>query len=203
VNATTITPTKIEICISDIDTGDTVLLPGDPTPRLVARTWFVTMNRDWAVQVEEGVNGRNDIYLFHVSDERKAILIDRPGYGPFNRTYKVGDKVFYRFGKRDNQFGVVVAYSENPLDPTDRAYEIRSATTTGYARPESMRYVDQPAFAVGQRWHCVPNGRYGTIIGLADEIGLIVELRLEDTGTVGRFVLSSPFWELVEDVSRS
>jgi len=52
-----------------------------------------------------------------------------------------------------------------------------------------MRYADQPAFVVCQSWHCVPNGRYGTIIGLADEICL--------------FVLSSPFWELVEDAPRS
>jgi len=35
--------------------------------------------------------------------------------------------------------------SENSIDPTDRAYEIRSATSAGYAGPKSMQYVDQQA----------------------------------------------------------
>lgn len=195
---TTTKPGQIDIYLSSIDAGDTVILPGDPTPRLVVRTWFVMQTRDWAVQVEEGVNGRDDIYTYHASDERKATLLDRPGFGPFTRTYEVGDRVYYRFGQRDNQFGVVIAFDENPLDPTDRAYEIRSATSTGYAGPESMRYVDQPAYAVGQRWHCVTNDRYATITEI-DEIGLICTIKLEDTGTVGRFVLAAPFWEMVSD----
>lgn len=191
-------PGQIYIHISHIDTGDTVILPGDPTPRLVVRTWFIQKTRDWAIQVAEGANGRDDIYTFHAGDHRKATLVDRPGYGPFDRTYEVGDRVHYRFGQRDNEFGVVVGFDENPFDPTDRAYEIQSATSTGYAGPESMRYADQPSYAVGQRWRSVATGRHGTILGV-DEIGLICEMRLEDTGTVARFVLEDLFWEMVED----
>lgn len=199
---TTTKPCQMNISFGSIDPGDTVVLPGDPAPRLVVRTWFVTATRDWAVQVEEGINGRDDIYTFHASDDREAILLDRPGYGPFDRVYEVGDLVYYRFGQRDNQFGVVVGYDVNPFNPTNRVYEIRSATTTGYAASESMRYVDQPAYAVGQRWHCVTNDRYGTILEV-DEIGLICEVRLEDTGTVARFVLAAPFWEMVSDTPKS
>lgn len=195
---TTTKPVTIDVSISSLDPGDTAILPGDPTPRLVVRTWFVTTNRHWAVQVEEGVNGRDDIYTFHAGDERKATLLDRPGYGPFDRKYEVGDKVYYRFGHRNNQFGVIVGFSENPFDLNDRVYEIRSATSTGYADSTSMRYVDQPAYAVGQRWHCVLNDRYGTILEV-DDIGLICEMRLEDTGTVARFVLSAPFWVMVNE----
>lgn len=195
---TTTKPGQMSISFGSIDPTDTVILPGDPNPRLVVRTWFVTESRNWAIQVEEGINGRDDIYTFHASDDRKATLLDRPGYGPFDRVYEVGDLVYYRFGNRDNQFGVVVGFSENPFDLNDRAYEIRSATSTGYADSTSMRYVDQPAYAVGQRWHCVLNDRYGTIVEV-DDIGLICEIRLEDTGTVARFVLATPFWEMVSD----
>jgi hypothetical protein len=199
----TTAPSQIELFFSEIDPGDTILLPGDPTPRRVTGTWFVGTARNWAIQVEEGANGRDEIYLFSSADERKATLVERPGYGPFNRRYEVGDKVYYRFGQRDNQFGVVIAYDEDPLNPDHRAYEIRSATTTGYAGPESMRHVDQPAYAVGQRWRCATNGRHGTVIGLEDEIGLLVTLRIEETGFIGTYVLSSPFWQLDEDAPKA
>lgn len=187
----------IDIYISSIDAGDTIILPGETEQRRVIRTWFVLNTREWMVQVHEGINGRDDIYTFHSSDVRKATLVDRPGFGPFRRTYEIGDRVYYRFGNRDNQFGVVVGFDENPLDPDDRAYEIRSATSTGYAGPESMRIVDQPAFAVGQRWRCM-NGQSGTILQ-TDEIGLICEMRLDGNGNVARYVLSAPFWTIEED----
>jgi hypothetical protein len=46
------------------------------------------------------------------------------------------------------------------------------------------------------------NDRYGTILEV-DEIGLICEMWLEDTGTVGRFVLSAQFWEIAEDAPKA
>lgn len=191
-------PAGVDIYLSNLAAGDTAILPGDPTPRHITRVWFVMKSRNRMVQVEEGPTGRDHIYTFHAYDTRKATLIERPGYGPFGREYKAGDKVYYRFGNRDNEFGVVVGFSENPLDPSDRAYEIRSATMTGYADSTSMRYVDQPAYAIGQRWHSVASGRYVEILGV-DEIGLICTARLEDTGTIADFVLAAPHWELVDE----
>lgn len=191
-------PAGVDIYLSNLAAGDTAILPGDPTPRHITRAWFVMKSRNRMVQVEEGPTGRDHIYTFHASDTRKATLIERTGYGPFGREYKVGDKVYYRFGNRDNEFGVVVGFSENPLDPSDRGYEIRSATTTGYADSTSMRYVDQPAYAVGQRWHSTGTGRTGRIIEI-DDNGLICTMEMEDLGTIARFVLAVPFWELVDE----
>jgi hypothetical protein len=184
--------TSTQVELGCIDPDDTVILPGDPVPRHVLRTWVE--GRYLKIQVAEGPF---DVYSFDTtSDRRKATLIERPGYGPFNEVYEIGDLVYFRFGNWNNKLGVVIGYDENPEDPTDRAYEIRCAISTGYAGPDSMRRADQPKLAVGQRWHCTTNGQYGVVIEV-DDIGLTCELRLEDTGTVGRFVLAAPFWEIV------
>jgi hypothetical protein len=184
-----------QIHLGCVDPDDTVILPDDPTPRHVTRCWVE--GRDTKIQVEEGANGPDDIYAFDITDRRKATLVERPGYGPFNQVYEIGDLVYFRFGNWDQKFGVVTGYDENPEDPNDRAYEIRCAINVGYAGPESMRRAEQPKIEVGQRWHCIKNDRYGAIISV-DDIGLTCEVRLEDTGTIGRFVLAAPFWEIVD-----
>lgn len=166
-----------QIHLGCVDPDDTVILPDDPTPRHVTRCWVE--GRDTKIQVAEGA-----IYAFDITDRRKATLVERPGYGPFNQVYEIGDLVYFRFGNWDQKFG-------------DRAYEIRCAINVGYAGPESMRRAEQPKIEVGQRWHCTKNDRYGTIISV-DDIGLTCEVRLEDTGTIGRFVLAAPFWEIVD-----
>lgn len=192
------TTNTVEINVSHLDGGDTAILPGETTPRKILGVWFVTEARNWSVQVEEGATGRDQIYTFNASDDRKATLIERPKYGPFDRMYEVGDMVHYRFGSRDNQVGVVVGYDVNPFNPTDRAYEIRSAASTGYADSTTMRICDQPKYAIGQRWHSVTNDRYATIRKIDDD-GLICTIQFEDTGTISRFVLSSPFWTIADD----
>lgn len=190
--------TTVDVFVSHLDSGDTAVLPGESTPRHIIGVWFITKTRNWAVQVEEGAKSRDQIYLFHASDDRKATLIERPGYGPFDRMYEVGDLVCYRYGDRDNQFGVIVGHDDNPFNPTNRAYEIRSATITAYADSTTMRIVEQPKFAAGQRWHCVASNRYATILKVDDD-GLICTIQFDDTGTIGRFVLAAPFWMIADD----
>lgn len=189
----------MKILVSQIDAGDTVILPGDLTPRVVTHTRFNQEKRRWVIQVEairrfSDKPVADDVYTYPTGQNIQVELIKRPGYGPFDHDYQIGEAVYYRFGPRDNQFGVVFRVGRDD-DSGELVYEIRSATTTGYAGPESMRPADQPAYAVGQRWRSSTSGKAGTITKIEPDSPICV-MQMDD-GRIIRVVLSAPFWEVI------
>ena len=187
----------------DVDPGDRIVLPGDAEPSTAVHVWYRGDQGRWAIQVE-GDAVPDDARSFSVIVPPEITLIERPGYGPFDHEYTIGDSVFYRWAQHDNLFGVVLSVTIDPDDTDCRVYEIQSANGIGYAAQASMRPAEQPRYAVGQRWRCdgkcASSGRTGTIVEV-DEAGLICTLRMDDTGSVGRYVLTSPAWKLVQDPS--
>ncbi len=137
----------------------------------------------------------------HTIDRNGApdvVLHERPGFGPFDATYQVGDRVQYRFTDR-TRGGVVTEVTHYPDmgdDPTKVVYTIfgGAGIAQGWCGTADLARVDTPKPAVGQVWKRTNTGDTVTVVELEDEWGVIVRTR--EAKSVN---LMWPGWELVTD----
>lgn len=180
--------------LDEVDAGDIVVLPGADGPTTVDRVWWNTIKTHWELNVRDDDGSKRSLSY---PPEEDVTLVERPGFGPADKVYEIGDRVQYRFGG-STLYGVVSERHANPTHPTNYVYVIQNTTkSVGYAVAASMRPVASSGpIEIGQRWKHLAAGRTGTVVEIQGPLAKIEFHRGKPYG--GWFVLADPFWSRLE-----
>lgn len=195
---TTETELTAQIPLSHVRAGDVILMPGEDTRWTIEKAWWVSGTESHALTIT-GLGTRH----FKTSDAPDVTLYERPGFGPFDAVYKVGDRVWHWCNAdKSERLGVVVEVHEYPGEhpPVYEMYNVPGgygAVTCAW----DMRRETTPAPAVGQTWHStsghtltVREVEHGGLVGR----GLISKPGTETRPFRGGFLLAAPHWHPVE-----
>lgn len=182
------------IYMASVDTGDRISgFPGVDGQVTVTEAWWHSKTLTHRFTFAET---GEQVHRVDRDSAPNVVLHERPGFGPFDAVYQVGDRVKFRFGhdRYVDKYGIVTEAVQH--DGETFGYEIFSGA--GYASaacgPENMAPLDTPKTAVGQVWKSGRTGNTVTITALEDEWGYVARTR-----EAGAIVLLYPDWTLEHD----
>lgn len=198
----------VTIRVHQIQQGDIVTLPqpsesysDNPagTYRLgerlkVTRAWWHLKTSRHMIQLDR--DHRDAIVAFDRSSDT-VTLHERPGFGPLDAVYQVGQKV-YAHWMGEILSGIVI---DAIYLGEESVYTVRTSRSLAYVGPESMRVDHSPLPAEGQQWVCLHGRHHGMVLTVTVPEGLNALCRNERTGSLNRYILSSANYGLTVDTA--
>lgn len=199
----------MNIYINNIRQGDVISLPQPPetysdnSPNTyqpgehlkITRSWWNRQTSRHVIQLDS--YHRDAIVAFDRSSDI-ATLHERPGFGPFDAVYQVGQKVYVHW-MSETLTGIVV--HEIHLD-NESVYTVRTQRgTLAYVGPENTRADHSPLPAEGQQWVCLHGRHKGMILTVTVPDGLEALCRNGRTGDFNRYILASVNYGLTVDTA--
>lgn len=188
------TAPTIALHMSGVDTGDRISdFPGVDGEVTVTEAWWHSKTLTHRFTLAET---GEQVHRIDRDGAPSVVLHERPGFGPFDAVYQVGDRVKFRFGHDRYADGYGVVTEAIQRDGETVGYEIFSGVGFASAAcgPENMAPHDTPKTAVGQVWKSARTGRTVTVDALEDEWGYVARTR-----EAASIVLMHPDWTLEHD----
>lgn len=202
-------PITLTIRVHQIQQGDVISLPQPPETYSdnsagtyqpgehlrITRAWWHPKTSRHMIQLDS--DHRNAIVAFERSNDT-VTLRERPGFGPFDADYQIGQKV-YAHWMNETLTGIV----EHIIHvPDESVYTVRTSRgTLAYVGPENMRADHSPLPAEGQQWVCLLGRHEGLILTVIEADGLEAICRNESTGRVSRYILASVNYGITVDTA--
>ena len=192
-------PTALTTRIHQIQQGDVISLPKPPEQYSdnpadayqtgeylrITKAWFHSGLSRHMIQLD---NDHSNAIVAFADPSTEVTLHERPGFGPLDADYQIGQKV-YAHWMNETLTGIV----EHIIQvPDESVYTVRTSRgTRAYVGPENMRADHSPLPAEDQQWVCLLGRHKGTILTVVEADGLEGLCRNETTGTVSRYILAS------------
>jgi hypothetical protein len=178
--------TGIPVAMCHVRGGDVITLPGETTQRTVETSWWMDQERSHGLRFTDG-----EERTFKSVGAPDVTLHERPGFGPLDAVYEVGDRVTSYFN-RQVDVGVVTdvfRYGD------EVGYEVHRLIGGAGAcvGPENMRREITPE--VGQQWVMPANGHTLTVTGFADDWRGRLVVQGQRPGQ--RVAICGPQWALI------
>lgn len=187
---------SVQIGMSAVRGGDRITLPGEQEPRTVTEAQWLSKYLTHLIVFADGTKR-----TFPRDSAPQVTLHERPGYGPFDEVYAVGDRVHVFWGGQD-QLGVVTQVDRLDDDFCYEVYTVKAGNGAA-AGVENLRRDPYPAPAVGQVWRSTSTGTLLRVTATGYN-GLTGSGERVDGGTYFRDVLlAAPHWEPVTDVVKA
>jgi hypothetical protein len=187
-NATaTRTAGSIPLAMCHIRDGDVITLPGETEQRTVDSAWWIMRETSHGFRFADG-----EQRTYKRDGAPDVTLHERPGFGPFDAVYQIGDRVsvYFSGGEDVGEVTDVIRFGD------DVVYEVHTVLGGAGAAvgPENMRREITPE--VGQQWVTPANGRTFTVAGFDSDFwpGRLV-VQGERLGH--RVALGGPKWALI------